>query len=346
MRLYGKDCTRREVEARVGRVEQIGGVRRLECTEGLEKGLETVHVRTGAGLDYFVNPSRGLDISLCEFNGAPLSWQAPQGDVAPEFYSDRGADWLRTACGGLLMTCGLRHVGPPVDDAGEMLGVHGRIHHAPARQGTARGAWEGEEYVMSVSGTLAEVRMFGEHLQLCRTIESRLGANSIRIHDVVENSGFESSPLMLLYHFNFGFPLLAPETAIKFPSQRVVPREADLPLAGYDRWEAPQHGYAERVYYHEALRVDGQGLARASLTNPDFPGATPGGIRVELRWKPAQLPELVQWKMCGEGMHVLGIEPANCRVGGRAVERAAGRLKVIEPGERKTFELDLIVEKA
>jgi hypothetical protein len=346
MRLYGKDVTRRELEARVGRIEQLGGVRRLECAEGLEKGLETVHVRTGAGLEYFVNPSRGLDISLCEFNGAPLSWQAPQGDVAPEFYSDRGADWLRTACGGLLMTCGLRHVGPPIEDGGESLGVHGRVHHAPARQVAAQGAWEGDEYLMRVSGVLGEIRLFGEHLELRRTIESRLGVNSIRIRDAVENHGFEPSPLMLLYHFNFGFPLLAPGMAITFPSQRVVPREADLPLAGYERWEAPQRGYAERVYYHEKLQVDGRGLACVSLTNAEFPGTAPGGIRVELCWKPTQLPELVEWKMCGEGMHVLGIEPANCRVGGRAAERAAGRLKVIEPGERKTFELELTVEKA
>lgn len=344
MKLYGQSYTRRELEARVGRVEQVGGVRRMECLEGMEKGVETVQVRTGSGLEYFVNPSRGLDVSLCQFNGSPISWQAPQGDTAPTYYGGQGFDWLRTACGGLLMTCGLRQVGPPCEDDGEALGLHGRVHHAPARQVSARGVWEGDEYVMTVSGILDEVRMFGENLQMHRTIESRLGGGTIRITDVVENSGFQSSPLMLLYHFNFGFPLLMPETVLKFPSQRVEPRQPGVPMEGSDRWEAPQPGYAERVYYHGGLRTDAAGMACASLTNPRFPGAGPGGIRVELRWKPEQLPELVQWKMVGEGMHVLGIEPGNCRVGGRAAEREAGRLQFIEPGERRVFECSLKVE--
>jgi hypothetical protein len=36
---------------------------------------------------------------------------------------------------------------------------------------------------------------------------------------------------------------------------------------------------------------------------------------------------------------VLGIEPANCYVEGRAAERARGTLAVLEPGESRTYEL-------
>ncbi len=345
MRLYGRTYTRRELEAHVGRLEQVGGVRRLEGQEGVEKGVETVHVRTGAGLEYFVNPSRGLDISLCQFRGVPLSWQAPQGDVAPAYYSDRGIDWLRTACGGLLMTCGLSQVGSPCEDGGEALGLHGRIHHVPARQVSAQGCWEGDEYVMHVSGTLEEARLFGENLRLHRRIQSRLGGGTIVITDRIENVGFEAVPLMLLYHFNFGFPLLAPGCELGFPAGGIEPRSAEVPLAGADRWEAPQAGYRERVYYRSGIQAGSDGFACASIRNPAFPGVVRGGLKVSLRWKPEQLPELVQWKMCGEGAHVLGIEPGNCRVGGRAAERLAGRLKHIEPGEQKVFELELLVEE-
>ena len=38
MKLYNRTLTRREVEARVGRIEQIGGVRRMRLTEGFEDG--------------------------------------------------------------------------------------------------------------------------------------------------------------------------------------------------------------------------------------------------------------------------------------------------------------------
>jgi hypothetical protein len=37
--------------------------------------------------------------------------------------------------------------------------------------------------------------------------------------------------------------------------------------------------------------------------------------------------------MPGQGIHVLGIEPANCHVGGRAAERAAGTLRTLQAGE-------------
>ena len=46
----------------------------------------------------------------------------------------------------------------------------------------------------------------------------------------------------------------------------------------------------------------------------------------------------------GSGDYALGLEPANCRVGGRASEREAGRLKFIEPGEIKRISLKIEVK--
>ncbi|MBW7460405.1 aldose 1-epimerase family protein, partial [Paenibacillus sepulcri] len=110
MHLYGRSWTRRELEARVGSISQIGGVRRMQLTEGKERDVEAIQVRTGAGLTYYVIPSKGLDISLAELGGMPVSWQSPNGDVHPAYYEAEGTGWLRTASGGLLMTCGLAHV--------------------------------------------------------------------------------------------------------------------------------------------------------------------------------------------------------------------------------------------
>ncbi|MFN2222377.1 MAG: aldose 1-epimerase family protein [Chloroflexota bacterium] len=343
MRLYGREWTRRQLEARVGRIEQIGGLRRLRWAEGLESGSEQIQVRTGGGLSYFVSPSRGLDISLAEFGGVPLSWQAAGGDVHPAFYDASGAEWLRTAAGGLLMTCGLVYVGAPGEDQGQTFGLHGRAHHLPARQVSLAADWQEDEYLMEVSGIVEETITFGESLRLKRRIRSRLGQNRIEIGDVVENFGFETTPHMILYHFNFGFPLLTEETRILFPSQRVVPRDQGTPLAGYDGWQAPEAGYQERVYYHQEF---GRQQVSASIHNPNFPAAGRQDtlpVTVNLSWSTAQLPRLVQWKMPGAGLHVLGVEPANCYVEGRAVERARGTLQMLEPGESRHYDLVLEV---
>jgi hypothetical protein len=343
MRLYGREWTRRELEARVGRIEQVGGLRRLRWAEGQESGTEQIQVRTGGGLSYFVSPSRGLDISLAEFGGVPLSWQAAGGDAHPAFYDASGAEWLRTAVGGLLMTCGLVYVGAPGQDQGQAFGLHGRVHHLPARQVSLTTDWHDDEYLMEVGGVVEETIAFGESLRLTRRIRSRLGQNRIDISDVVENFGFETTPHMILYHFNFGFPLLTEETTIRFPSRRVVARDEGTPLAGYDRWQVPEPGYQERVYYHQEFESE---QVSAAIHNPSFPTARPPGrapLTVTLSWSAAQLPRLVQWKMPGAGLHVLGIEPANCYVEGRAAERARGTLRMLEPGEARHYDLALEV---
>ncbi|MGB8213450.1 MAG: aldose 1-epimerase family protein [Anaerolineales bacterium] len=344
MNLYGKEWSRRALEARVGRVEQIGGLRRMQSTEGKESGVEQIQIRTGAGLTYSVLPSRGLDIGLAEFGGIPLSWLSPNGEVHPAYFNDQDTGWLRTAAGGLLMTCGLTQVGSPGTDAGEQLGLHGRAHHTPARQVCAEGYWEGDEYLTVVRGKVEETCLFGWNLRLTRSIQSRLGKNQIVIRDVVENAGFEPAPHMILYHFNFGFPLMDTKTEIHFPAGSVSPRETDLPLEGLETWQIPQPNYRERVYYHENLSTGEDGLAVVTLRNPHFPLADKP-LTVRLAWETGSLPVLVQWKMPGEGTHVLGIEPANCHVEGRSAERERGTLVLLAPGETVEYHLEFSVSE-
>ncbi len=350
MYLYGKNWSRREFESRVGRVEQVGGIRRVRLVEGAEDGVEQIQVRTGAGLTYNVNPHRGLDISLTEFLGSPISWQSQNGDAHPAYFQEEGTGWLRTAAGGLLMTCGMTQVGSPGEDAGEKLGIHGRVHHTPASHVTAVGEWIDDDYSMKISGKVQETKIFGENLELERTIESRLGMNVIRMLDHVTNIGFQRTPFMMLYHFNFGFPLISESTHFDFPSKFVKPREKETPLEGYNQWTAPDPIYKERVYYHSDLktRLDsrlGQELADVTISNGEFPvGGMRRDVKVRLSWSADTLPNLVQWKNPGAGTHVMGIEPANCLVGGRKAEREAGTLRFLEPGQSVTHFLEITIE--
>ncbi|HZG58516.1 aldose 1-epimerase family protein [Paenibacillus sp.] len=343
--LYGKTWTRRELEARVGRIEQVAGARRLRLTEGAEAGVDVVRVRTGGGLSYDVVPSKGMDVSLVEFGGAPLSWQSPNGDVAPALFSADGADWLRTASGGLLMTCGLSSVGTPGTFEGRAYGLHGRSHHTPARDVCISSAWEDDEYVMRVTGVVEETEIFGSCLRLRREIVSTLGSARLTLRDTVENVGFASAPHMMLYHWNFGFPLLTEATRVRLPSRRAVPRDAGVPVDGYDSWTAPQAGFAEQVYYHDVV-ADADGFAEAEVRQPAFPlagGAAAAPVVARLRWRTDTLPELVQWRMLGAGAHALGLEPANCRVEGLAAEAARGTLRRLEPGETVEYALEFSV---
>ncbi|WP_240420158.1 DUF4432 family protein [Paenibacillus periandrae] len=339
MKLYGKNWSRRELEARVGKIEQIAGIRRFIGTEGNETGVEQIQVRTGAGLSYYVTPSKGLDISLAEFHGVPISWQSPNGDTHPAFYDAVGNGWLRTASGGLLMTCGLMQVGSSGEDDGESLGMHGRIHHTIARQVSAVSSWSDDEMEMNISGELEETSIFGGCLRLSRQIISRLGQNEIIIQDEVRNMGFLRCPHMILYHFNFGFPLLSEGTELHFKDTYVQSREHGNSIQGYKDWQAPDANYQEQVYYHRM-----QGKAEVQIINPHFPFHNGDAeVQATLQWSSDTLPKLIQWKMPGAGTHVLGIEPANCHVEGRHKEREQGTLVFLEPGETVKYSLRLLL---
>ncbi|CAI6083937.1 aldose 1-epimerase family protein [Cohnella sp. JJ-181] len=343
MRLYGKDWTRRELEARVGRMSQLGGVRRMTLTEGKEAGVELIRVSTGAGLALDIVPSKGLDLSRAELWGAPLSWQSAAGDAHPAYYESSGTGWLRTASGGLLMTCGLTHAGSPSDTPGGPQGLHGRAHHTPAAQVAVREAWAGDELEWSVEGLIEENALFGANLRLRRRIFGRMGVNAIGIEDRVENLGFAPSPHMMLYHFNFGFPLLDERTRIAFPPAVTCERSGTGDAADCERWERPDPFARERVFYHELSERDG--MAEAVLHQPVFP-AGPGtaDVKVRLRWSADTLPRLVQWRMPGAGAHALGLEPANCQVEGYEAEAGGGGPVMLAPGAVVVHRLELKIE--
>ena len=65
------------------------------------------------------------------------------------------------------------------------------------------------------------------------------------------------------------------------------------------------------------------------------------GIGVSVRYHKTQFPNFVQWKMCGEGTYVMGLEPSNCLVDGRASAREGGTLQFIEPGGRRHYEVEI-----
>ena len=60
-----------------------------------------------------------------------------------------------------------------------------------------------------------------------------------------------------------------------------------------------------------------------------------------VRFRTAELPHLVQWKMMGQGAYVVGLEPSNCWVQGRAHDRASGMLQFLEPGASLSTSLEI-----
>ena len=184
---------------------------------------------------------------------------------------------------------------------------HGWYSSLPARDVTTTGS--------TARGRVVDAEVPGAALELVR--EVTLADERVRVSDVVRNLGTAAEAAPILYHVNLHWD------ALETDAKRVVPRDAD---AAAGDWRAEGPPGPERVYEH----VD------ASEARVGY-----DGLRVAVR---SSLPRLWQWIEPSYG--VLGIEPANCSVLGRAHDRAEGRLPTLAPGESRTTTLEIAVEPA
>jgi len=340
VQLFGRSWTQRELMKHIGSITQVGGVRLGQYDDGLARGVRTAEFETGTGFAFTVLLERGMDIGAAKYRGAALSWESTVGAAHPAFFEREGLGWLRTFHGGLVATCGMTYAGAPCVDEGKPLGLHGRIGHLPASSVWADGAWRGDEYEMWVRGRMRETVVFGENLTLTRRISAHLGESRLLIRDLVVNEGFQTTPHMMLYHCNFGFPLIAEGTELITPSKKVIPRD-DVAAAGLDvhnRYEAPIDGYQEQCFYHD-MAADAEGLVTMILANRGFENGQ--GLGAYVKYRQAELPRLIQWKEVCAGTYVTGLEPANCLVEGRDKDRARGILQFLQPGEQREYVLEI-----
>jgi hypothetical protein len=338
--LWGRTYSRTEILRRVGDIRQIARVEPFEMVDGSERGVRAVRMRNAAGLDLVVVTDRGMAITDLSFQGIPLPFETAMGTAHPAFTEQAGLGWLRTFPGGFLTPCGLTQVGSPGADEGEDLGLHGRVAGIPARDVRYGGEWRGDDYYLWVEGTVRQVVLFGEDVSLRRRVVMWLGGSSFWIEDTVENHAFNPVPHMFLQHFNLGFPLVDAGTRLMLPQHVANPRDegAKAGIAGYNVFESPQPGYQEQVFYH-SLQPDSTGKVEVRLHNPNFNGGR--GLSVFWRYALAEYPVLVEWKMMGEGLYAVGVEPANCRVGGRHEERENGTLQFLKPLETRRYTIEI-----
>jgi hypothetical protein len=311
----------------VGDISQLVSTRAATLADGNEDGVRIVDARASGGLAATILADRGLDVGALWAAGHQLAWQSPTGAVHPAYFHE--ADWLRSFHGGLLTTCGLQNVGLPSSEAGTSYGLHGRVSNIAARNVSHRVIEQDGMLVAEVTGEVRETDVFGSDLVLRRRITLPMGTTEMRIEDAVSNQGFQPAVLMLLYHVNVGWPVVAEGARLVTPTARITPRDDTARAAMDDRatFPPPRDGFTEQVFRHEL--PDDATQVSASIVNPDFEPT--GGIGLTVSWDARQLPYLWQWRMLGPGMYLTGLEPANCGLSGRAAEREAGGLVELEP---------------
>ncbi|MDP4133386.1 MAG: aldose 1-epimerase family protein [Bacillota bacterium] len=301
---------------RLGNMDQIAGIREMEYTCGNEKGLGAIEVYNAAGLRFTVIPDRCMDIYDCSFKGCNLS-----------FHSKNGLSGLRDSAedeffhqwpGGMLFTSGLANVGNACIDGG-VHPIHGRIGSTPARHVSAKEGWENNDYILSVSGEVWETRLYGRQISLFRTISTSLYSKTITITDTVTNHGSGEEEYMLLYHMNFGYPLLDASSMVVSSADSIQPRNEHS--VDYIHMNAPDAKPSHQTFLHTM----GGSQARAGVINESL------CLAAYIEFETKNLPYLNEWKNLAGHDYVVALEPANCTVLGRIKERDNGTLKTFPP---------------
>ncbi|WP_162055091.1 aldose 1-epimerase family protein [Pontibacter pamirensis] len=324
---------------------QLGGIETSVIDNGAGRGTRIAWINTGTGLRYKVVIDRAMDIADAFYNQHSLAWLSHSGITPPEPFSDKGIDWIRTFGGGLLVTCGLTHVGSPEADAYGERGLHGQISNTPAEiESILQPDPIAGKMEMSITGRIKQTQLFGPNLELRRTISGRIGEASISIHDEVLNRGNTPAPHMLLYHFNFGWPLVDEGTDIIWqgawesregePYNKIF-REGN----NFRKCSAPleEHtGGGEEAAFID-VTPDNAGACVCGLYNAQI------GIALALRFQKKQLPWLTNWQHWGRGEYVTGLEPGTNPPIGQAKAREQNELIYLSPGESRTYNLEIEV---
>ena len=330
---------------KISNAAQLGGIETSVLDNGAGRGTRIAWINTGTGLRFKIVLDRGMDIADAFYNQHSLTWLSHVGITAPQPFSNQGLDWLKTFGGGLLTTCGLAHVGGPEKDANGVLGLHDQISNIRAeiesiiQPDPVMGKME-----MSITGIIKQTQVLGPNLELKRTISATIGSATIRIHDEVMNRGNLPAPHMILYHCNFGWPLVDEGTDILFKGKwesRPGGINDHIFREGYDFRKCPaplpQHaGTGEAVAFIDA-EPDDAGICTCALSNKEL------GLAMVMRFQKKQLPWLTNWQHWGKGEYVTGLEPGTHPPIGQGLARETNQLIFLQPGEMQSYDLEIEV---
>ncbi|HZL89640.1 MAG TPA: aldose 1-epimerase family protein [Pirellulaceae bacterium] len=322
-----------------------GAIRRVQYVGGLSDGVESIFVNNGKQTIRVI-PTRGMGIDSVLLVGdqelSPLGWESPIGaPVHPKFVDlgePSGLGWL-DGFNELLVRCGLESNGAPEYD--EKTGrlkypLHGRIANKPAHH--VELSIDTDKQEIKLIGIVDETRFHFQKLRMTSTLTTKFNSTSFTISDKIENLSATPAEAQMLYHVNFGIPLLDAGSRVVLPAKTVVPRNvrAASHIKSWDSYAAPEPGFEEMVYFFD-LHGDDKGQTRTLLKNAH------GTRGVSLVFNTKQLPCFSLWKDTAavEDGYVTGLEPGTNYPNPRSYEGQQGRVIKLPPKGSTTLELTL-----
>lgn len=308
---------------------------------GMQEGVQLIEVNNGA-IQFTIIPTRGMSIYNVVSGDLELGWQSPVKHIVHPQHIDLndhgGLGWL-AGFNELMVRCGVAFAGHPGEDDGKMLTLHGRIGNIPAHD-VSIAVDSKPPHRIRVRGKVSE-RMFKfSQFDLWTEVSTIPGSHSIQINDVLVNQSDYAQEYQIIYHTNFGRPLLEQGAQFVAPVKTLAPFDtyAAKDLGSYATYLEPTPNYGEQVYC-ATLFANATGQTAVMLKDAD--GQQGAGIRYDS----GTLPYFTLWKNTdteADG-YVTGLEPGTGYPYNRSVERGEGRVPKLGAGQLTRFALDIEV---
>jgi len=304
---------------------------------GKQEGAEVITLRVG-GMTLTVSPTRGMGVLYAQYADLRLGWDSPVKEVVNPAYMELGKQggigWLE-GFNELVARCGYQWTGHPGEDQGEMLTLHGQIQNIPASV-VRLSVESAPPYRVRLSGRVDERCFKRCEFEVWMHLDILPGEASFRISDELINRGSSAREYQIIYHNNFGVPLLEQGAEVRVPVKQLSPfnERAKEGLNTWSTMPAPTAGFDEEVFNIRPLG-DSEGDTLALLRN----AAADKGVA--MRYNLNQLPVLTLWKNTDtlEQGYVVGLEPGTSFAYNRRYQRDLGLVPSIGAGESRLFNL-------
>ncbi|MDU4747943.1 hypothetical protein FHW04_000673 [Pantoea sp. AN62] len=305
---------------------------------GKQEGSKILVIRSQDGLTITLSPTRGMNLLRVEGFGSRMGWDSPVKEVVnPAFInleSRNGLGWLE-GFNEMMVRCGYEWTGHPVTADGKIYTLHGKAGNTPVSQLEVEVA-DAAPHEIRIRGLIKESTFKKADLQTQTELRYVPGSNSFSLHDVLTNHGDYPHDYQIIYHSNFGTPILEEGARFLAPMSSISPFN-DYAKAGLKTWQTyqgPTKDFDEMVFNVKPLADDHHQSVAAVVNKAGNNGAS---IQFDTR----QLPVLSLWKNSDtlKQGYVTGIEPGTSYAYPVTIEREQKRVKQLQPGASTAFDL-------
>ena len=304
---------------------------------GKQEGSTLITIDT-KDLQVSVIPTRGMNIYEIKSGDVRYGWKSPVDEIVnPAFMNlemRNGLGWL-DGFNEMMVRCGYEWTGHPVTADGQIYTLHGRAGNTPVSQVEVEIA-DAAPHEIRVRGLIKESTFKKADLQTMTELRYVPGTNQFSLHDVLTNHADYPHDYQIIYHSNFGTPILEEGARFLAPAISVSPFN-DYAKAGVDNWQTyagPTKGFDEMVFNIKPLSDNNHETLAAVVNKAGDKGAS---IQFDTR----QLPVLTLWKNTDtlKQGYVTGIEPGTSYAYPVTIEREQKRVKQLQPGASAQFDL-------